>query len=123
MQIADFDGDGLLDIAFAEQEQSAQKRIGIFFNQDSGATWALQVLAVTGGHNLKAGLIGNDRYPSLLCANHGYYGAPDAGRVVAQSNAGFGTSASATAYTAFALPLDHRFLPGPQGRFQMSSPL
>jgi regulation of enolase protein 1 (concanavalin A-like superfamily) len=76
LQIGDFDGDGLLDIAFAEQEQSAQKRIGIFFNQGSGATWTLQVLAVTGGHNLKAGLIGNDRYPSLLCANHGYYGAP-----------------------------------------------
>src|SRR5206468_4043982 len=30
---------------------------------------------VTGGHNLKTGVIGGDRYPSLLCANHGYYGA------------------------------------------------
>jgi regulation of enolase protein 1 (concanavalin A-like superfamily) len=77
LRIADFDGDGLLDIAFAEQEQSASKRIGIFLNGGAGASWNLQVLATTGGHNLKTGIIGNDLLPSLLCANHGFYGAPN----------------------------------------------
>jgi regulation of enolase protein 1 (concanavalin A-like superfamily) len=71
----DFDGDGHTDIAFAEQEQSSTKRIGVFYNAGSGSSWQLQVLAATGGHNLKTGPIGGDRYPSLLCANHGYYGA------------------------------------------------
>jgi hypothetical protein len=77
LQVLDFDGNGNLDIAFAEQEQSASKRIGIFFNQGSGSSWALQVLATSGGHNPKAGIISNDKYPSIWTANHGYYGAPD----------------------------------------------
>lgn len=77
LQIADFDGDGSLDIAFAEQEQSSSKRIGVYFNSGVGSSWTLQVLATTGGHNAKAGIIGNDRNPSLLCANHGFYGAPN----------------------------------------------
>jgi hypothetical protein len=75
LQIADFDGDGNPDIAFAEQEQSASKRIGIYYNNGAALSWTLQVLAMTGGHNMKAGRIGNDRLPSLLSANHGYYGA------------------------------------------------
>jgi hypothetical protein len=77
LQIADFDGDGTPDIAFAEQEQSSTKRIGIYFNGGRGSSWTLQVLANTGGHNPKAGIIGNDRLPSLLSANHGFYGAPN----------------------------------------------
>jgi hypothetical protein len=75
LQIADFDGDGNLDIAFAEQEQSATKRIGIYYNNGAASSWTLQVLATTGGHNMKAGIIGNDRLPSLLSANHGNFGA------------------------------------------------
>jgi FG-GAP-like repeat/Beta xylosidase C-terminal Concanavalin A-like domain len=77
LQIADFDGDGTPDIAFAEQEQSSTKRIAIYFNVGWGSSWTLQVLANTGGHNPKAGIIGNDRLPSLLSANHGFYGAPN----------------------------------------------
>jgi hypothetical protein len=77
LQIADFDGDGNLDIAFAEQEQSASKRIGIYYNNGNASSWTLQVLATTGGHNIKAGMIGNDRLPSLLSANHGNFGAPN----------------------------------------------
>jgi hypothetical protein len=75
LQIADFNGDGNPDIAFAEQEQSASKRIGIYYNNGAASSWSLQILAATGGHNMKAGRIGNDRLPSLLSANHGYYGA------------------------------------------------
>jgi hypothetical protein len=77
LQIADFDGDGNPDIAFAEQEQSAAKRVGVYFSSQAASSWSLQVVAATGGHNLKAGVVGNDSYPSLLCANHGFYGAPN----------------------------------------------
>src|SRR5262249_13010221 len=99
LQIADFDGDGNPDIAFAEQEQSASKRIGIYYNNGAASSWTLQVLAATGGHNMKAGRIGNDRLPSLLSANHGDFGAatplelggntghqPGAGRVSEEFN-------------------------------------
>ena len=77
LQVRDFDGDGLPDIAFAEQEQSAAKRVGIFYNGGGGASWRLQVLANTGGHNLKAGMIARDSLPGLVNANHGFMGAPN----------------------------------------------
>lgn len=72
LRIADFDGDGSLDIGFAEQEQSATRRIGIWYHR--GNAWRLSVLARSGGHNIKAGRVGDDRLPSLLTANHGYTG-------------------------------------------------
>ncbi len=74
LQVADFDGDGVLDIGFAEQEQSASRRIGIWYHRGTGDDWSLSVLARTGGHNMKAGRVGHDRLPSLLTANHGYTG-------------------------------------------------
>jgi hypothetical protein len=90
LQIADFDGDGNPDIAFAEQEQSATKRVGIYYNNGNASSWTLQVLATTGGHNIKAGMIGNDRLPSLLSANHGVFGA--ANPLELWRNAGYPTS-------------------------------
>ncbi len=77
LQIADFNGDGTLDIGFAEQEQSSSKRIGIWFPHGSGNSWTLSVLARSGGQNIKAGRVGHGPLPSLLSANHGYYGAPN----------------------------------------------
>ena len=74
LQIADFDGDGVPDIAFAEQEQSASRRIGVWYHHGTGNDWSLSVLARTGGHNIKAGRVGHDLLPSLLTANHGYTG-------------------------------------------------
>ena len=73
LQLADFDGDGITDIGFAEQEQSDGKRIGIWYYHANG-DWSLSVLARTGGHNIKAGRVGHDLLPSLLTANHGYTG-------------------------------------------------
>jgi len=34
-------------------------------------------LATSGGHNIKAGVVGTDRLPSIWSANHGFYGAPN----------------------------------------------
>jgi hypothetical protein len=72
------DGDGSPDLVLAEQEQSPTKRIAVFYNvKRDGSTWERQILATTGGHNPKIGKIGKDRRPSLLNANHGFYGAPN----------------------------------------------
>jgi hypothetical protein len=48
LQIADFDGDGNLGIAFAEQEESSSKRIGVYFNSGAGSAWTLQVWPIRG---------------------------------------------------------------------------
>ena len=75
LQMADFDDDGHLDIAFAEQDQSPTQRIGIFYNLNGNAMlWRLQVLSTEGGHNIKVGRIANDRSPSILSARHGFFG-------------------------------------------------
>ncbi len=77
LQAIDFDGDGLPDLGFVEQEQSTSRRIAIYFNVASGASWTLGTLASTGGHNPKMGTIGNDALPSIFSANHGYNGFPN----------------------------------------------
>jgi hypothetical protein len=74
----DIDGNGTLDVAIAEQEQSSTKRVAVYFNTAGDAsTWSQQILSTSGGHNAKLGIIGNDRLPSIVNANHGVYGAPN----------------------------------------------
>lgn len=94
LQLADFDGNGALDICYAQQEQSGptpmdekggepagwpRQQVGIYFNRGGGRAWTLQVLThypekAAGGFNSKVGRIGKDRLPSILTANHGYCG-------------------------------------------------
>jgi hypothetical protein len=75
LQIGDFSGDGHPDIAFAEQDQSPTRRVGVFYNVKGNATsWRLQILSLNGGQNIKIGAIGSDRRLSILTARHGYFG-------------------------------------------------
>jgi hypothetical protein len=74
---ADFNGNGRPDIAFAEQDQSPTRRVGVVYNLDGGAHWHLQVLSTNGGHNIKVGVIGHDARPSIVSARHGYFGGPN----------------------------------------------
>lgn len=75
LQIDDFTGDGHPDIAFAEQDQSPTRRVGIFYNvRGDGSRWREQILGLNGGHNIKAGRLGHDRRPSIVSARHGYFG-------------------------------------------------
>jgi hypothetical protein len=78
LQIGDFSGDGHPDIAFAEQDQSPTRRVGVYYNvAGDGEHWRLQVLSTRGGHNIKAGLLGPDRRLSIVSAQHGYFGTPN----------------------------------------------
>jgi hypothetical protein len=74
---ADFNGNGKPDIAFAEQDQSPTRRVGVFYNLDAGRHWKLQVLSTDGGHNIKVGRLGHDPHPSIVSARHGYEGGPN----------------------------------------------
>jgi len=78
LQLFDFNGDGHRDIAFAEQDQSPTGRVGIFYNVNGdGSKWRLQVLSTEAGHNIKAGLLGTDKRPSIVSARHGFFGDAD----------------------------------------------
>ena len=75
LQIGDFSGDGHPDIAFAEQDQSPTRRVGVFYNvKGNGTSWHLQILSLNGGQNIKVGRTGSDRRLSILTARHGYFG-------------------------------------------------
>jgi hypothetical protein len=75
LQIGDFTGTGRPDIAFAEQDQSPTRRVGVFYNvRGDGSRWRLQVLSTDAGHNIKVGYLGRDRLPTILSAPHGAEG-------------------------------------------------
>lgn len=99
IQLADFDGDGHLDICYAEQDQSSRRKdgqpsrqLGLYYNVRGDAkTWKLQILsqypaAGAGGFNSKVGLIGSDRLPSIFTSLHGYFG--DANPLILWRNQG-----------------------------------
>jgi hypothetical protein len=74
---ADFDGDGFIDAAIAETEQSANGRIAIYFNSNGdGSNWTRQILANVGGTNPKLVDIDADGDPDIVNGNHGVFGVP-----------------------------------------------
>jgi hypothetical protein len=53
MGVADVDGDGLLDIVVAKMHQaSAPQAVSVYYNVSAGASWAEQIVATTGSHNI-----------------------------------------------------------------------
>ncbi|MES2376910.1 MAG: VCBS repeat-containing protein [Bacteroidota bacterium] len=87
IQLADFDGDGHLDINYAQQDQSKQRKGGsgakqqlaIFFNtHGKGLNWKKEVLIQypgtgAGGFNSKVGIVGTDKQPGIVTSLHGYF--------------------------------------------------
>ena len=93
IQLADFNGDGNLDVCYAEQDQSGpapnhdpgvgrqdgvpSPRLVVCYNVTGDAlTWRKQVLsqypeAGAGGFNSKVGIIGHDALPSIVTSLHG----------------------------------------------------
>jgi hypothetical protein len=86
IQLADFDGDGTVDITYAQQDQSrmrldgsfSKQQLGIFYNANGdGKTWSHQLLSHypdvgAGGFNSKVGIVGHDSLPSIFTSLHGY---------------------------------------------------
>ncbi|HEX2484668.1 MAG TPA: VCBS repeat-containing protein [Myxococcota bacterium] len=68
-KLADVDGDGSLDVVFAEMAQSAQKRVGFFRNGGGGLSWTLQVLSTDGSHNVRVADVGADGDLDIVGAN------------------------------------------------------
>ena len=75
LRIADMDGNGSLDIVTAEQEQSEQRRVSVFYNDGLGEFSEL-VLSNGSGHNITLGDLDGDGELDILNAGHGYFGAP-----------------------------------------------
>ena len=87
IKLADFDGDGYLDVNYAQQDQSRDRKdgnsgkqqLGIFYNTNGkGIVWRKQVLTQfpdhdAGGFNSKVGIIGNDTLPSIFTSLHGFF--------------------------------------------------
>jgi hypothetical protein len=74
--IADVDKNGTQDIVTAEQEQSPQRRVSVFFNDGSG-NFSLQILSNTGSHNPFLVDLDGDGWLDLFSAGHGRFGAPN----------------------------------------------
>jgi hypothetical protein len=68
LQLADFDGDGDLDLATAEMHTGG-KHVLIYLQSADG--WIEEQLAVTGSHNLRAFDLGNDGDIDLAGKNYG----------------------------------------------------
>jgi hypothetical protein len=69
LQLADFDGDGDLDLATAEMHTGG-KRVLVYLQGDGGA-WVEESLATTGSHNLRAVDLGADGDLDLVGKNYG----------------------------------------------------
>ena len=74
IQIADVDANGAFDVIAGEQDQSAQRRIAVFYNDGHG-NFAQQVLSTDATHNIVVADVGNDGDIDLFTSPHGFYGA------------------------------------------------
>ena len=68
-EVADMDGDGDDDVVFAEMQQSARRRVGIFRNGGGGLAWSYLALSGGGSHNIRVADIGRDGDLDVVGAN------------------------------------------------------
>jgi hypothetical protein len=69
LQVADFDGDGDLDVAAAEMHTSPKRRVLVYLND--GDTWRPLELSRSGSHNIRVGDIGSDGDIDIVGKNYG----------------------------------------------------
>jgi hypothetical protein len=69
-------GDGIPDLVEAEQEQSLQRRVSVFYNDGHG-NFTQQVLSNSSGHNPVVIDVGGDGDLDIFSSPHGFYGVPN----------------------------------------------
>ena len=68
--VADMDGDGWQDIVVAKMHQaSAPQEVCLYLNQGGGASWARQVVATSGSHNIVLVDVGGNGRMDIYGAN------------------------------------------------------
>ncbi len=77
IRIGDFNGDGTPEIFAFEQDQSAQERLNVYYNEGgTGQNWVFQTLATSGGQNEWLGDISGDGDLDVLNSRHGVAEGP-----------------------------------------------
>ena len=72
LAVADFDGDGRLDLVAAHMHQgTSPQEVVVYLNGGGGLNWRRQVIAITGSHDIVAADLDGDGRPDILGANHG----------------------------------------------------
>ena len=71
LQLADFDGDGDLDVFTAEMHGREQERVAICENADGkGKSWSVHILSNCGTHNAKVADLNGDGAPDIAGKNY-----------------------------------------------------
>ncbi len=74
LRLVDMDHDGTVDIVAGEQDQSVQRRFGIFYNDGMGTFTYDPIDPGAGSHNIDVEDIENDGDWDIVQGRHGWYG-------------------------------------------------
>jgi hypothetical protein len=69
-QVADFNGDGRLDVLVAEMHTSAWRRVTVFLQGKRDGEWVESIVSTTGSHNAKIADVDGNGVPDIVGKNY-----------------------------------------------------